>query len=121
MAREITFFGRTVVVRQLTVRETEAFFNHVGDVRITTADLLMNRTLPAVVVCTATGLTVEELNGDVTPSELTALWEAVEAENPSFLQTIERLAGLEQKAESLRAKVSAKQPASLPDPVTARA
>ena len=121
MAREITFFGRTVVVRQLTVRETAAFFDGSGDVRITTADLLMNRALPAVVVCTATGLTIEELNGDVTPSELATLWEAVEAENPSFLQTIERLVGLEQKAEYLRATASAPPPASLPAPVTAPA
>ena len=62
MARELPFLGRTIVVRQLTVRETAEFFDGVGEMRVTTADLLMNRTLPAAVVCLAgDGLCLLEL------------------------------------------------------------
>ena len=122
MARELPFLGRTIVVRQLTVRETAEFFDGVGEMRVTTADLLMNRTLPAAVVCLATGLTPDDLCGDVTPSELAVLWEAVEAENPFFLQTLERLAGLGQKqAGSSQATASVPPPVNLPVPATARA
>ena len=122
MAKEIPFQGKTVVVRQLTVRETAEFFDNIGSMRVTTADLLMHRALPAAVVCTATGLTIDDLTGDVTPSELVGLWEAVEQENPFFLQTIERFAALEQGgAAKLQATASAPPPVSSPDPGTAPA
>ena len=121
MAREIPFLGRTIVVRQLTVREVTEFFDGAGEVLFTTADLLMNRTLPAKVVCTATGLRPEDLAGEVTPSELVGLWEAVEAENPSFLQALERLGVLGQRAARIREGASALPPASLPAQDTAPA
>lgn len=114
MAREIPFLGRTIVVRQLTVREVAEFFDSAGDVRITAADLLMNRTLPAAVVCVATGLKPEELAGEVTPSELAGLWEAVEAENPFFLQALERLGALGQRAARIQGAASAPPLVSLP-------
>ncbi len=114
MARETPFVGKTVVVRQLTVREVEEFFDGAGDVRITTADLLMNRTMPAAVVCVATGLKPEDLAGEVAPSELAVLWEAVEAENPFFLQALERLGALGVKAARLQEPASALPSVSLP-------
>jgi len=84
MAKEITFRGKTIIVRQLTVGEVADFFDHAQSLMITTADILMNRQVPAQVVTTACGLTIDDLGGDVLPGELSALWNAVEAENPFF-------------------------------------
>ena len=119
MAREITFMGRAVVVRQLTAKETAEFFDTIGDIKPNIADILMNRVLPCSVVCTATGLTTEDLTGDVCPSDLLELWEAVEQVNPFFLQALERLSALGQTYAAAAPGIrSAGPPVSLPDPVT---
>jgi len=85
------FRPQTIVVRQLTVGEVADFFDHAQGMTITEADILMDRTVPAQVVVRACGLTTEDLTGDVLPSELAALWDAVEAENSFFCAAMTRL------------------------------
>jgi hypothetical protein len=120
MAREISFSGKTVVVRQLTVREAADLFDGVDNTEMTFVDLLMNRTLPAEVVMIVTGLTKDDLHGDVLPSDLVLLWDAVEQENPSFLQMLERLGRvyLEHEKAGALARVSVPGPVSSPVPDT---
>ena len=137
MAREMTFRGKTIIVRQLTVGEVADFFDHVQGLEMTTADLIMDRQVPAVVVATACGLTLSELGGDVLPSDLAALWDAVEGENPFFCATLARVADIAKRRvrhrvgmpglEALtamadeRAMTSERPPASSPETATAPA
>ena len=88
---EITFGGKQVTVRQLTVREVAAYMDDIPSAP-TTADLLMDSVITEKAVRMATGLSAEDLNGDATPDELWKLWEAVEKANPSFAALQRRLA-----------------------------
>jgi len=100
MARELTFCGKAIVVRQLTTGEVADYLDH-ADSPATVADILLNRLIPARVVATATGLTVADLNGDVLPSALSDLWDAVEAENPFFCRLMDRLTAAAKKMAGL--------------------
>jgi len=124
MAKEMTFRGKAIVVRQLTAAEVADYLDHAEGLTMTVADMLMDRQIPAQVVATACGLTVAELNGDVLPSELNDLWDAVEAENPFFCRLMERLAATAKKMAGMErgaAAPSEKPPASLPETAMAPA
>lgn len=79
--REIKLGTKTIKVRKLTVREASDFIDDRTKYPLTFAELYLDRTLPERVVSLTTGLPTEELNGDVDPDELDALWQAVEEEN----------------------------------------
>ncbi len=83
---EVRLNGKAVPVRQLTVGEVNEFLEAKPEPP-STADLLVNRDIPELVVRMATGLTAEELNGDALPSELAAVWDAVREVNP-FLEDL---------------------------------
>lgn len=68
---DIQFNGRTVSVRQLTVKEVSDYMDHVQQ-QPSIADLLMDSAITSQLVQMASGLTAEEINGDVLPSELRA-------------------------------------------------
>ncbi len=107
---DIQFNGRTVSVRQLTVREVSDYMDHVQQ-QPSIADLLMDSAITSELVQMATGLTAEEINGDVLPSELKRLWEAVAHENPSCAGLLTRLAAAGKKILEQMAGSSADAPA----------
>ena len=115
---EVQLKGQAVTVRQLTVREVNEYLEGKAEPP-TMAELLLNRPLPEKAVRLATGLTSEELNGDVLPSELVALWDEVEEVNPFLADLSRRLmtAGRElvEAARSSAEGSSAAAPARLPD------
>lgn len=73
--------NRMITVRKMTVREVEDFLDDQTHYPPTTAELLLERSLPERAVRQVTGLSTEDLNGDVDPDELDGLWQAVEDEN----------------------------------------
>lgn len=107
---DIQFNGRTVSVRQLTVREVSDYMDHVQQ-QPSIADLLMDSAITSQLVQLASGLTAEEINGEVLPSELKRLWEAVAHENPSCAGLLTRLAEAGKKILEQMAGSSADAPA----------
>lgn len=90
--KNIDFGGRTITVKELTVRQVDGLFeNATADRKATTAELLINSSIPIDAVIASSGLTVEELGGDVLPSELERLWSAVAEVNDFLSRMCERL------------------------------
>lgn len=110
--REIKLGKETVTVRKLTVREASAFIEDQSKYELSFAELLLDRSLPERVVRQVTGLSTEELNGDVDPDELDSLWQAVEDEN-HFLS---RMYGRLMKISAAMAETAGEQPTSSESP-----
>ena len=89
--REKKLGSRTVNIRKMTVREVEEFLDDKKNYPPTMAELLIDRTLPERAVRLVSGLTTEDLNGDVDPDELDSLWQAVEDENHFLSRMYNRL------------------------------
>ena len=80
MRKEETVFiaEKEITVRELTVAQVDKVLSDFDQNRpVTKAEILINSVVPIEVVSASTGLTKEELNGDLTPSELNVIWEAV--------------------------------------------
>jgi len=90
MSKELNFNGKTVVVKELTVAQVTEHLDGGAEIP-TTAELLLDRAVPERVVRMATGLTSEEINGNVQPSDLAKLWDGVEEVNPFLSKLQERL------------------------------
>lgn len=103
MARETTVevSGKAIVVKQLTVEQVDALLQGADATRKpTTAELLIDATIPIEAVVKSTGLTIEELNGPVDQDDLRAIWEAVEAVNPFLSPMMERLLAVARRLEA---------------------
>lgn len=89
-SKAIQFNGKEVEVSELTVAQVDSLLA-VSDISVTTVEMLLNPNIPISAVVAATGISSKELNGDIAPSELQKLWEAVEEINPFLLQMYTRL------------------------------
>ena len=89
-SKSIQFNGKEVEVVELTVAQVNSLLAD-SDISVTTVEMLLNPNIPISAVVAATGISSKELNGDIAPSELQKLWEAVEEINPFLLQMYTRL------------------------------
>jgi hypothetical protein len=89
-SKAIQFDGKEVEVNELTVTQVESLLDS-SNTSVTTVEMLLNPNIPIAAVVAATGISSAALNGDVAPSELQKLWEAVEEMNPFLLQMYNRL------------------------------
>jgi hypothetical protein len=90
MFKDVRFNGMAVTVRELTVSEVNEYLENTTEPP-STADLLLDRSIPEKVVRLATGLSGDEINGGVLPSDLETLWNDVEEVNPFLSRLMERL------------------------------
>lgn len=94
--------------RELTVREIREVLG--GLERrdaIHTVELLFPDGIPALAVSMSSGLSLEELDGDVAPSDLKNLIERVKDANPFFLNALNRLA---ETGRAMMARMTAPSP-----------
>lgn len=90
MSKEVRLNGKAVTVRELTVSEVADYLESVAEPP-SAAELLLDRPVPEKVVRLATGLSSDDINGEVLPSELSGLWNAVEEVNPFLSRMMGRL------------------------------
>lgn len=83
------FQGRTITVKELTVKQVREAFERLNHESTLFIDDLIDQPVPAIIICESTGLTLEELE-DVKPSELLPLCREVIRINPSLASMIER-------------------------------
>lgn len=110
-SKTIRIDDREITVKELTASQVEALMDGSSDKRrASVAELLMASHIPIEAVCAATGISADELNGEMAPSELAIIWEAVAEVNGFLSAMMQRLMGV---AEELMAmKGSAAPPAS---------
>ena len=92
MSNKIKWMEREVEVKTLTVRQVKELADDLAQLKINVVDLLLDDAVPAVAVEMATGITIEEMSGDIDPVELRKLWDAVRKKNPFFARMMDRLA-----------------------------
>lgn len=98
-SKVIKIDDREITVKELTVSQVSALMEGSAEkTTATTGELLVGSPIPIEAVSLATGLSVDELNGEMTPSELAEIWEAV-AEVNDFLSSM--MKRLQVVAESL--------------------
>ena len=103
--RELKIGERTITVNELTVAQVDALFSGFDAERPAhKAELLMESALPIEAVQMATGMTAEQLSGDICPSELAEIWQAVAEVNDFLSRLLDRMA--QAGKEILAAKVS---------------
>ncbi len=110
-SKTIKVGDREVTIAELTAEQVTALLEGSADKkRASTAELLMASPIPIEAVCAATGLSAEELNGNMAPSELEAIWQAVAEVNDFLLRMMERLQKVAEEMLALQA--SAEPPVS---------
>ena len=103
--REVQVGDRKITINELTVAQVDALFSGFDAERPAhTAELLMESTLPIEAVQMATGMTAEQLSGDICPSELAEIWQAVAEVNDFLSRLLDRMA--QAGKEILAAKIS---------------
>lgn len=90
MSKEVRLLGKPVTVRELTVSEVTDYLESQSEIP-STAEMLLDKPISEKVVRLATGLSSDEINGGVPPSELEILWNAVEEVNPFLFRLMDRL------------------------------
>lgn len=110
-SKVIKIDDREITVNELTVAQVTALMEGAGKkTSATTAELLMPNPIPIEAVSVSTGISVDDLNGTMTPSELAMVWEAVAEVNDFLSQMMQRLQVV---AETLMApKASGELPAA---------
>lgn len=91
LSKIITFAGRDVTCKELTIAEIDRILNSAAEV--TTLDLIFSDRLPLAAVTLSTGIGADALH-ELPVSEVTKLWSGVEEVNPFFAATLKRLAEL---------------------------
>jgi len=97
MNEKITIGGREITVRQMTMADVRRFVAEMQqqadgqEPEPHVIDMLFDDPVPASAVSVATGLSLDELAGDFTQSEMRELLDAVKAANPFFVGMMERL------------------------------
>lgn len=95
--KRITVDDKEIIARELTVEEVTNIMDGLEGQAVENYDLLFPDRLPAEAVRQATGLAEPDLVR-MTPSELDAIWQAVEEVNSFFGAMVGRLAALGQAA-----------------------
>ena len=93
--KTITIGERQVDVNELTVAQVDALLNPVGGSaarEMSAAELLVDSVVPIEAVCASTGLSADEINATLAPSEAAALWAAVAEVNDFLSRMLERFA-----------------------------
>lgn len=91
-SKVIKIDDREITVKELTVTEVTALLDGTEKkTTATTAELLIGSPIPIEAVSVATGISVDELNGEMAPSELAEIWEAVAEVNVFLSETLKRL------------------------------
>lgn len=86
--KTIKIKGQDVVVKELTMAEVDGLLGSAGAGRaVYPAEVILDPVIPQEAVVLATGLSDDDLAGDITPSELAEIWEAV-AEVNGFLSKL---------------------------------
>ena len=93
MSESIKIAGRDITVKQLKMNQIREFVSSFGDDRAKPhiLDILFDDPVPAKAVSLATGLSMEELAGDLRQDEMRQLLDKVKAVNPSFVGMMERI------------------------------
>jgi hypothetical protein len=86
---------RTIETRELTVAEVRQVFEDM-DARkgIHTVDILFPNEIPVKALSLATGLSLDELDGEIPPSEMKRIIDEVKGKNPFFLTALGHLADI---------------------------
>ncbi len=96
--KEVMIGERAITVRELTARQIDQIMGGIDHSRqIHPAELLMGDHFPVEAVTASTGLTADDLSGDITPSELRELWDAVIEVNGFLSNLLIRLVGVGEK------------------------
>ena len=85
--------------KELTVRQVREIIDTLEkQENVHTVDMLFSDEIPALAVSMSTGKSLEELQGDITPSELAAIIEEVKEAKPFFVKMIQRLSEIGEAA-----------------------
>ncbi len=87
----IKFNGQELTVKELTVSQVKDVLRSLDTFEPHTLDILMDQPVTASAVCMASGISVEDLEGDLAPSEIQELYDAVLEVNPTFAAMLGRL------------------------------
>lgn len=95
MGEQITLAGRKIEVKQLTMRQIKDVVavlkkSQAGE-EVHVVDALFDNDVPAIAVSEATGLSMAELEGEISQQEMHDLIEKVRAVNPFFVGMMERV------------------------------
>jgi hypothetical protein len=84
---------KKIETRELTVAEVRQVFDSMENrTDLHTVEILFPNELPVMAVSLSTGLSLEELDGDIPPSEIKQIIERVKEKNPFFLSGLQALA-----------------------------
>lgn len=116
MSTSTKFSGREIEVRTLTVRDVKELLDEIKNegresksvLDLHVLDLLFDDDVPARAIAKSTGLSLEELSGNITPEEVHGLIDKVRAENPFFVGMMERLVSAGKGAERTNRAPSSK-------------
>ncbi len=87
----IDFGGEEVTVKELTVAQVVEVVGEMTEYSTHILDVLMDFDMPLSVIVLATGLDEKQLTGEITPTALIPLYEAVVEVNPNLAAMAERL------------------------------
>jgi len=84
---------RKIEAKELTVSQIRQVFESMENrTDIHTIEILFPNEIPVMAVSLSTGLSLEELDGDIPPSEIKRLIDEVKTKNPFFLSGLQSLA-----------------------------
>lgn len=84
---------KKIEARELTIAEVRQVFDSMEKrTDLHTVEILFPNEIPVTALCLSTGLSSEELDGDIPPSEIKRLIEEVKDRNPFFLSGLRALA-----------------------------
>ncbi len=89
--KTITVRDLEITVRELTVAQVRDLMEEFSAVKPNIMDLLFPDNLPAIVISESTGIPIQKLEDDFSPSELHQIIEGVESLNPFFVNMMTRL------------------------------
>lgn len=100
---------REITVKELVVLDIKSLIASTGEKAkgslISTVDLLFGDVLPAEAISLSCGISVDDLESQFAPSELSQIVEAVKRVNPIFLTMIEKLGRAAEKMQEFQAKI----------------
>lgn len=86
------FDGKEITVKELTVKDISRLLSSFDtDAEMHPVDLLFNDSFPALGISMSTGLTLDDLQGDIAPSDLDLLITEVKNINPFLVKLIQKL------------------------------
>jgi len=120
MEKTIVVAGKDIVVKELNAPQIADLLdeNKATREKVSLAELLMDSVIPLEAVVMSTGLAAEWFDGEILPSDMKRIWDAVEEVNDFLSRMLARLhhvAGLIGKKEP---ETSEKPSASSPDSAT---